>query len=88
MPIAVFRIVNSLLNVFYVLLVARIILSWFPIRPGGIIADIIEVLYTFTEPLLAPIRKLVPPIAMGMGYMDLSPLILMLLLNFLRRMLF
>lgn len=88
MPIAVIRIVNSLLNVYYVLLMARIILSWFPMRPGGVMADIIEVLYTLTEPLLAPIRRLVPPIAMGMGYMDISPLILMLLLSLLRGMLF
>lgn len=88
MPIAVIRIINSLLNVFYVLLVARIILSWFPMRPGGIMADVIEVLYALTEPLLVPIRKLIPPIAVGMGHMDLSPLILLLLLNLLRRILF
>jgi YggT family protein len=67
---------------------ARIILSWFPARPGGVLADIIEVLYAITEPFLAPIRKLIPPIAIGMGFLDLSPLILLLLLRVIREMLY
>lgn len=88
MPIKVLMIVDSLLTVLYLLLMARIILTWFPIKPGGIMADIIEVLYTMTEPLLAPIRKLIPPIAVGMGYLDLAPLILIMLLSLIRRMIF
>lgn len=82
------RVIDSLLNVYYFLLVARILLSWFPVRPGGVMADILEVLYSLTEPLLVPIRKLIPPIAVGMGYLDLSPMILIMLLSLVRGMLF
>lgn len=88
MPYAAVRIINTLLNVYNILLMARILLSWFPVRSGGVLADIFEVLYALTEPLLAPIRKLIPPIAVGMGYLDLSPMILIMLLSLIRGMLF
>jgi len=80
-------ILHNLFRVMYFILIARIILSWFPVRPGGIMADIVEVLYSITEPLLAPIRKLIPPVQVGMGYLDLSPMILLMLLSFIRGML-
>lgn len=88
MPDSIIRIADGLFTVFYVVLTARILLSWFPVPPGGLLADIIDVLYSLTEPLLAPIRKIIPPIPLGTMYMDLSPLILMLLLNFLRGLLY
>mgnify|MGYP001021837282 CR=1 FL=1 len=88
MPDSIIRIADGLFTVFYIVLTARILLSWFPVQPGGLLADIIDVLYSLTEPLLAPIRKIIPPIPLGSMYMDLSPLILMLLVNFLRRLLY
>lgn len=88
MPESAIRIVDGLLYVFYLLLTARILLTWFPARSGGLLADIIDVLNSLTEPLLAPIRKILPPIPMGAMYLDLSPLILLLLLNFLRRIIY
>ncbi|MDD4658434.1 MAG: YggT family protein [Eubacteriales bacterium] len=88
MPDGVIRILDGLFTVFYMLLTARILLTWIPTQPGGALADIIDVLNSITEPLLAPIRKIIPPIPLGTMYLDLSPLILMLLVNFLRRLLF
>ena len=65
----------SLLNLYLILLFARIILSWFPVNPGGALAQIFSFLYTITEPVLGPIRRAIPPIGMGgMGF-DLSPII-------------
>ncbi|MDD3074401.1 MAG: YggT family protein [Eubacteriales bacterium] len=87
MPDSIIRILDGLFSVFYLVLTARILLTWIPVQPGGLLADIIDVLNSLTEPLLAPIRKIIPPIPLGMGYLDLSPLILMLLVNFLRRLL-
>lgn len=88
MPLNAAWILNSLLNVFSLVLMARILLSWIPASPGGLVSDIADVVFAMTEPLLAPIRKLIPPIAVGMGYLDLSPLILMLLISLIRRMLY
>lgn len=60
---------------------ARIILSWFPIRPGTAFASIAGVLYSITEPLLGPVRRVLPPVGVGgMGF-DLSPLIVLLFLQ-------
>jgi YggT family protein len=68
-------LVCSLLNLYLILLFARIILSWFPVSPGGAMAQIFSFLYTITEPVLGPIRRAIPPIGMGgMGF-DLSPII-------------
>lgn len=88
MPFNVPYVLNSVLTILHYILLARIILAWIPSRPGGLLADITEVVYSITEPLLAPIRKIVPPIAMGAGYLDLSPIIFIMLLILLRGMLF
>jgi YggT family protein len=65
------RIVCSVAQIYIYLLFARIILSWFPVQPGGVIAGIYSFLYTITEPVLGPVRRLIPPL----GGFDLSPII-------------
>ena len=67
-------LVCSLLNLYLILLFARIILSWFPVSPGGAMAQIFSFLYTITEPVLGPVRRVVPPIG---GGLDISPLIVL-----------
>lgn len=70
-----------LVQVYVVVLFARIILSWFPIQPGGGMASAYSFLYTITEPVLAPLRRILPPLrAGGMGF-DLSPIIVLLVLQ-------
>ncbi len=70
-----------LLELYIIALFARILLSWFPIAPGSTVASIFSFLYTVTEPVLGPVRRVMPPIGMGgMGF-DLSPIIVTLLLQ-------
>lgn len=72
-----------LLPTLYLIVVfARILLSWFPIAPGGAMASVFSVLYSLTEPLLGPIRRALPPLAMGGMGLDLSPIIVILVLQF------
>jgi YggT family protein len=63
----------------YILLFVRIILSWFPMRNS----KLMELLYAFTEPVLAPVRKLIQRSPLGGPGMvlDFSPLIVLLLLR-------
>ncbi len=76
-------ILCNLLTLYIVALFARIILSWFPISPGTALASVFSALYTITEPVLGPVRRLLPPIGMGgMGF-DLSPIIVTLAFQFL-----
>ena len=59
-------------------IVARIVLSWLPFVRGGRMAWFF---YRLTEPIMAPFRRLIPPL----GMFDLSPIILIFLLNFVQR---
>ena len=75
-----------LLTFFYILfkslyfaIFARIILSW--IDPGGQ-TRISQVLYEITEPILGPIRRIMP----NMGMFDFSPMVAIMLLVFLERL--
>lgn len=58
----------AFLTVYMVVMAARAILSWFPPRPGSPIASITMVLHEVTEPVLAPVRRIIPPA----GMFDLS----------------
>lgn len=65
----------AIFEVFLLAVFGRVILSWFPLQPGGALAQIFSFLYTVTEPVLGPVRRVVPPIG---GGLDLSPLIVLL----------
>lgn len=69
----------------YVIL-ARVIFSMLLAgnRPGPAMAGIFRILYALTEPLLAPLRKALPAVRMGAGYLDLSPIVLLIMINILR----
>jgi YggT family protein len=54
------------------------ILSWFRIRPGSTLARVQYFLYRATEPLLRPVRRIIPPV----GGLDLSFLVVSLVLVF------
>ena len=63
----------QLLNLYLLCIFGRIILSWFPVSPGGAIATISGFLYSITEPVLGPIRNVLPRV----GMFDLSPIVVM-----------
>ncbi|HET7489106.1 MAG TPA: YggT family protein [Acidimicrobiales bacterium] len=69
------NIVCSLLGLYILVLFARIILSWFPIAPESPMAKVYSILYAVTEPVLGPIRRVLPPVGMGGMGLDLSPMI-------------
>jgi YggT family protein len=66
--------------VLWFLLIARVVISWMsPTGGGGVVAFI----YQVTEPILAPIRRVIP----ATGGLDWSPLVALLLLGLLLRLL-
>ena len=75
------RIVCDLIVLYMVILAARAILSWFPVRPGTPVAAISGVLHDLTEPVLAPLRRIIPPA----GMFDLSFIVLWILLLVVQR---
>ncbi len=68
-------IVCRLIQAYIIILFARIIISWFPISPGGGMSTVYGFLYALTEPVLGPLRRIIPPIGMGGMGLDLSPMI-------------
>ena len=71
-------IVCTLANLYLFVIFVRIVLSWFPIGPDGAMATVQNVTYQLTEPVLGPLRRVIPPIRMGAAAIDLSALILVL----------
>ena len=67
-------ILGLLLKIYFFALLASIILSW--ISPGGS-NTAVYLLYQITEPVMAPVRKLLPP----MGGLDFSPILVFIGIN-------
>jgi YggT family protein len=65
-------VVCALLWLYLIVLVLRAVFSWFPVRSGTALASINSVLFQLTEPLLAPLRRVIPPA----GMFDLSFIVL------------
>lgn len=69
--------VASLFTIFLwvliIAIVARSLMSWFPVRPDNQVA---RFLYTVTEPLLEPVRRVMP----RLGMIDLSGMVVIILL--------
>jgi YggT family protein len=68
------EIVCFLLTVFIYALFVRIVLSWFSPEPGGAVATVEGFLRTFTDPVLEPVRRIVPRV----GMLDLSPIVVVI----------
>ncbi|HEY7467343.1 MAG TPA: YggT family protein [Dehalococcoidia bacterium] len=76
------NIIDKTFLVLTIAIVARALITWVPnlIDPRGPIA---EFLYTITEPILAPIRSVMP----RMGMFDFTPMIAIILLQVIREIL-
>ena len=86
---AFLHLVNTVITIFIWLLIAQAVLSWlvaFGIvnRYNRVVATIGDFLWRVTEPLLRPIRRVLS----DLGGIDISPVILILLLWFLRNLMF
>jgi YggT family protein len=71
---SVLGVVGLLVNIYFFALLAMIILSW--VAPGGN-NPALHLLYQITEPVMAPFRKILPP----MGGLDFSPILVFVLIN-------
>ena len=77
-------ILCTLLFVYNLILLVRILSSWFPMPTSGPLRQIMGLVYDVTEPVLRLARGLLPPLTFGgMGF-DLSPIIVFIVLGILR----
>lgn len=83
---ALLDVVLIVLNLYVWLLIAAAVLSWLVafnvVNPyNGFVRAVGDFLYRITEPVLAPIRNILP----NLGGLDLSPVVLILIIFFVER---
>ncbi len=74
---AVFHVLAIVVEIYVVVLIVRALLSWFPVRSSGF-AQLLRALDTITEPVLKPVRRVLPPVRMGGAALDLSIIVVIL----------
>ena len=73
-----YNFVNILFPLPELAILARVLLSWFRVDPYH---PAVAFLNQITEPILRPLRNIIPPF----GMMDISPVVAMLLIGIIRR---
>ncbi len=77
MPV-IYRAISILVEILELLILVRIILSWFRISPYNPIS---KVVYELTEPLLSVARNLIYKIGINTGMFDFSPIVAIMILR-------
>ena len=73
----------SVLDVFFVVLLARLVFDWIQVfarqwTPRGVVLVVAEAVYTVTDPPIKAVRRVVPPLRLGGVGIDLAFLIVAL----------
>ena len=74
-----FDFIRILCEVLTIAILLRTILSWFSPRPTNIL---VKILYRVTEPILAPLRRIIPRV----GMFDFTPLVAVILIQLIRHL--
>lgn len=77
--VALARIIDVVLTIYYWLILIRALISWVNPDPFN---PVVQFLYKLTEPILEPIRRLLP-LSLRFG-IDISPIIVFLAIMFLQ----
>jgi YggT family protein len=85
-------LISSLLSLYVLILIARLVLEYVSIfardwRPKGPLLLISETVFTLTDPPLKAIRKVVPSLRIGNVALDLSFIILLFAISITRTLL-
>ncbi len=78
MSYAIINLIRLFFQLMSLAILARVLLSWFNVNPYN---PAVSFLYQVTEPILAPLRRYIPPI----GMIDITPIIAIVLLQFIEQ---
>ena len=73
-------VLANLIDLYSLVVLVAVVLSWVQIDPRN---PLVTIIHSLTEPVLAPIRRVLPP----MGGLDLSPMVLLFALQLLKGLL-
>ena len=82
---AVFVTLHFILNFYWWIIIAAAVFSWLyafnVVNPGNrVVAQIGQMLYQLTEPVLRPVRRIIP----NLGTIDISPIVVLFAIIFLQ----
>jgi YggT family protein len=77
-------LLSTLLFVYELILIARLLSTWFPPPTSGPMRTVYNLLVDVTEPVLRPVRRLIPPVRLGMMALDLSPILVFIVIQVIR----
>ncbi|HEX9865162.1 MAG TPA: YggT family protein [Acidimicrobiia bacterium] len=72
-----------LLQVYFYAVLAWVILSWIPTSSTHPLGRVNVFLDRIIYPVILPLRRVIPPLRLGGGMLDLSPIVLLIGLNIL-----
>ncbi|MGQ9494585.1 MAG: YggT family protein [Anaerolineae bacterium] len=78
--ISLYRFIGFIFWVLDLAILLRVLFSWINADPSNVL---VQLVYQITEPILAPLRRLIPPIA----GLDITPIVALVLLELLERFL-
>ena len=68
--------VDTLILVYLILIFIRIVLTWIPRIPyNPVLSAVIKFVTDVTDPYLNLFRRILPPVRLGPGAIDLSPIV-------------
>jgi YggT family protein len=79
------EIIDFALTLYFYAVFAWVILSWIPTSSSHPLGRLGTFLDRIIYPVILPIRRVVPPIRLGGGALDLSPIILLIAIQVVRR---
>lgn len=77
-----------LVHLFQLFLLARLVLEYVQVfsrtwRPRGVLLVLAELVFTVTDPVIKPARRVIPPLRLGAVSIDLSYLVIYFISNLL-----
>lgn len=86
--IPLFNLITTLLVIYFWIVIMSVVMNWLlvfgVVNTGNqLVSTLSEFLYRMTEPVLRPVRKVLP----NLGGLDISPLILLLGIHFVQQFL-
>jgi YggT family protein len=77
----VLSIIATLLHWYVIIIIVRIFCTWIPASPYSNFGKFVKILSRITDPVLNPLRRIIPPLRTGGMAIDLSPMILVVVLS-------
>ena len=65
-------------------LVAAVVVSWFPADAGAALEGLRRGLVAVVEPVVGPVRRLAPPVRVGSLSVDVAPLVVLVVVTVVR----